>query len=77
MSWIWPNKLNEQATIVVRVGRAAHWAALGVAAFGLIIGFYAMIQGNVVELLPYIAVGLFWVSVAMIGRGVRYVLASE
>lgn len=77
MRWLWPQHVNDESSLLVRIGRLIHWLALSLAVFGLLISFFAMSQVGDTEPVPYIAVGLVWLGVAMIGRGLRYVFAKE
>ena len=75
--WLWPQKTNDQNNLIVRIGRLVHWVAIGLAAFGLMISFFGLVQAGAREPIPYLAVGLMWLGLAMFGRGLRYVLARE
>jgi hypothetical protein len=77
MSFLWPRPANRQPNVTVRIARILHWAAVGIALFGVVISFWGMSNAGDRELLPYSAVGLVWAAVAMIGRGLRYILTNE
>jgi hypothetical protein len=73
----WPDRTSQHGNLIVRIGRSIHWLAVGTGVFGLVISFYAMLQAGDRLPLPYVAVGLVWVAIAMIGRALRYVIAKE
>jgi hypothetical protein len=77
LNLIWPRHTQQQATVFVRIGRLIHWSAIGFAIFGLVVSLYGMLQVPGGEPLAYFAVIFMWCTVAMVGRGVRYVLARE
>lgn len=77
MSWLWPRKLNSDDKIIVRVAPVLHSAAIAFASFGLVISFLGMALAGDREIIPYVAVGIMWFCVAMLGRGIRYILARE
>ncbi len=76
-SWVWPGRLNDKVTAAVRIGRVIHWCALGFAIFIVLVSAFGMIESGVTEPITYFAVFFAWGSIAMIGRGIRYILAKE
>lgn len=80
MSFIWPAEINPEPTVLGRLGRVLHWAALmwGVSPALFLIG-YAMTQDfGWSDAWPGILMAGAWaVAWSLIGRGVRYVLADE
>lgn len=77
MSWIWPKVRIEDANFVVRAGRLLHWVAVGLSVFGIVVSFVGMIEAGDREPIPYVAVGLVWIGLALFGRGLRYLIAKE
>ena len=77
MNWLWPRKLNSDDRIWVRIVRLAHWFIVGFAVFGLVVSFFGMIVGGNREPVSYVAVASVWIALAMLGRGLLYVLVRE
>jgi hypothetical protein len=77
VNWLWPRNLNANDGIWVRIVRMLHWCVVGVAVFGLAVSFTGMMLGGNREPVSYVAVGLMWFALAMLGRGFRYVAARE
>jgi hypothetical protein len=77
VSWLWPKHLNEQDSAVIRIARVIHWSFVGLAAFFAVVSTYGMVQGGDTEPITYFAVLFMWVALAMIGRGIRYIIAKE
>lgn len=72
MNWFWPKDTSSETTVLVRFGRFLHWigVSLGVliALIG-IAGFHFALEGFIFAIWGIVA--------AIIGRGLRYVLANE
>lgn len=72
MNWLWPQKQHTETTALIRLGRVLHWVSIGLGAFIIFIGIFGFNSQSD---------GLFFASfglvVALIGRGLRYVLADE
>lgn len=62
---------------MVRVGRVIHWSAIGFAIFCAVVSMYGMLQAGDTEPITYFAVMFMWVSLAMLGRAIRYIIAKE
>ena len=77
LSWLWPTTLNEDAGLVVRVGRVIHWSALGFAIFGMSISISALIEQCEHFGTAYVAIVLMLTGTALLGRGIRYVISRE
>ena len=77
MNWLWPRRRTEDPSVIVRIIRVIHWSAIGFAIFGEITTMYTAIQDPATEPLTYFVVSSLWVSVAMLGRGIRYIIARE
>jgi len=77
LNWIWPDARVPGRSIWVRAGRFVHWLAVGFALFGLAVSLYGMVQVPGGEPVAYFAVITMWSSVALLGRGIRYLIASE
>jgi hypothetical protein len=77
MSWLWPRGLNEDATLTVRIGRLVHWSFVGLAVLFATVSVVAGLQQQVAEAVFYVTVIGVWFAFAMLGRGLRYLLARE
>jgi len=77
MSWLWPRGVNEDASVAVRVGRLLHWSFVGLALLFATISVVAAVQRRFAEPVFYVTVILIWFGFAMLGRGLRYLLARE
>ncbi len=77
MSWLWPRKLNEDGTMLVRTGRLLHWSFVGLAILFATVSIVAAVQQQHVEPVFYVTVILIWFGFALLGRGLRYLLARE
>ena len=77
MSWLWPRKLNEDTTMPVRAGRLLHWTFVGLAILFATISIVAGVQQQFPEPVFYVTTILIWFGFAMLGRGLRYLLARE
>jgi len=77
MNWLWPRHLQSDDRVWVRVVRVIHWCVLGFAAFGLIVTFVSLYEAGDAELISYVAMACFWVALAMLARGFRYILVRE
>jgi hypothetical protein len=77
VNWFWPQKLNEDDRVVIRIVRVLHWGILGVAAFCFVVSFIGLMEAGDAEPITYFAVGFVWFALAMLGRAVRYVVARE
>lgn len=75
MKWFWPEPSD---VLSVRIGRVLHWLSFCVCGIGLAILLIAMIFGNAAaypdQTIPF---ALSCIGIAMLGRGLRYVLANE
>jgi hypothetical protein len=77
VNWLRPRRLKGDDRIWVRIVRLVYWFIVGVAVFGLVVDFAAMIVVGNREPVSYVAVALMWIALAMLGRGFRYVLVRE
>jgi hypothetical protein len=77
MSWLWPRALNTDATLAVRTGRLLHWSFVGLAIIFATVSLVAGVTQRYAEPLFYVTVILIWFGFAMLGRGLRYLLARE
>jgi sulfite exporter TauE/SafE len=78
LKWLWPVQLNEDPSQTVRIGRVIHWAAAGAALFLIVITLTVLIESDEdVAITTYISVALIWTGLALLGRGVRYILSKE
>jgi cytochrome b len=77
VNWIWPGNSKSDDRLWVRMVRLAHWIIVAFAIFGLVVSFIGMLVGGNRELVSYAAVGFVWIALAMLGRGIRYVLLRE
>ena len=77
MSWLWPRGLNEDATLAVRIGRLLHWSFVGLAILFATVSVVAAITQEVAEPVFYVTTILIWFGFALLGRGLRYLLARE
>lgn len=77
MDWLWPSRRNQSNSVLVRFGRVLHWAMVVCAALGAVISFFGIWAAQGGELTTYVSVTVVWVSIAMLGRGFRYILAKE
>lgn len=77
MSWLWPRGLNEEPSMTVRIGRLLHWSFVGVALLIATVSVVGAVQQNFAEPVFYVTVILIWFAFAMLGRGLRYLLARE
>jgi hypothetical protein len=80
MNWLWPReKLADiEMTIAIRLGRFLHWAAIAFAGalwlgefVGIVFGYWS--SSNFV----IGAIVLAGILIVLLGRGLRYVFASE
>jgi len=69
--------VNEDASVAVRVGRLLHWSFVGLALLFATISVVAAVQRRFAEPVFYVTVILIWFGFAMLGRGLRYLLARE
>ena len=77
MNWLWPRRRNDDSTWVVRVARLLHWAAIGLAILFATMTVVAGVQQQVAEPIFYVGAILIWFAFAMLGRGLRYLIARE
>lgn len=77
MNWLWPRHLNDDNRLLIRIVRFAHWCIVGVAFFGLVVSFIGIIEAGDAGPIPFFAVGFMWLALALLGRGLRYVIARE
>lgn len=77
MSWLWPRRLNDDATWPVRVGRLVHWSFVGAAILLATVSVVAAGTQGYAEPVFYVTVILVWFGFAMLGRGLRYLVARE
>lgn len=77
MNWLWPRQLNTDDRLYIRIVRLLHWCVVGFAVFGLVVTFLSLIEDGETAVIAYFAVGFVWVALAMIARGLRYVIARE
>ena len=73
----WPTKPNPEQSTLARLGRATHLLFIGLAILALIGGVAVSFSAEH-GILRGVALGLCWaVPIALIGRGIRYVLSAE
>jgi hypothetical protein len=77
VNWLWPRQLNSDDRISIRIVRLVHWCIVGFAVFGLVVSYVGLIQTGDGEPLTFVVVAFTWVAVAMLARGLRYVIARE
>lgn len=78
MNWLWPRALNHNSTILVRTGRVLHWVFIALAGYGMIFGWVAQhIEGGKSAYIAIVTGLIFAIPLALIGRGIRYVLSAE
>ena len=77
MTWLWPRGLNDDATIVVRIGRLLHWSFVGLAILFATVSVVALVEQQVADAVVYVTVILVWFGFATLGRGLRYLVARE
>ena len=77
MNWLWPRHSNDDNRMPTRIARLVHWCVVGFAVFGLIVSFIGIIEAGNAGPISFFAVGFMWVALAMLGRGLRYVIARE
>ena len=76
-NWIWLRQLNTDDRISIRIVRLLHWCVVGFAIFGFVVSYISLLEGGDWEPISFFAVGFMWVALAMLGRGLRYVVARE
>ena len=70
--WLFPQVTNPANGVVVRLGRAIHWIAVGFAGMGIIL---TMTKGRGLSyVIAVVAMAFF---LALLGRSVRYILSDE
>ena len=77
-NWIWPRQLNLANNAGVRFGRVLHWVALVLSAPWVILAAAVLVTPDATDRAGM--VGLFLVialACASVGRGLRYIFASE
>lgn len=79
MNFFWPRYLNPQPWLMTRVGRLAHWLAISVAVCsgGMIAILGIETHDPVLEPQYLLAGAALFIGIALVGRGLRYVLANE
>jgi len=77
MNWLWPRHLSQDDRIWIRIVRLAHWCIAGAALSGLVLSFAGLMLAGSRQPVSFVAVGLFWLCLAVFGRGLRYVLVRE
>lgn len=77
ISWLWPRKLNGDVTMYVRTGRLLHWFLVGLPMLFATIIVMAAVQQRQADPVFYATFVLIWLGFAMLGRGLRYLLARE
>lgn len=77
MNWLWPRELNTDDRLFIRIVRLLHWCIVGFAVFGFVVTFIALVAAGDPEPISMFAVGFMWVALAMLARGLRYVIARE
>jgi hypothetical protein len=77
--WLWPRTRHEHTTPAIRAGRVLHWALAAMAliplAFGILVGRTMDREPDAWATLAIGAAGAG--LLAMLGRGIRYILADE
>lgn len=76
-NWLWPRQLNSDDRMAIRIVRLLHWCVVGFALFGLVVSYIGLIEAGDVEPISFFAVGFMWLALALLGRGLRYVIARE
>lgn len=77
MSLFWPTRRNEAAGAAARFGRVLHWGAFVVALIlPTVVAFFSL-QGDVPNGAGWTVTVLWFLAWALVGRGLRYVLAGE
>ncbi len=77
VNYFWPTRFNPNVTLMVRAGRAIHWT---LASFSAIISFVSIVTAvgrpdhAPINMGAYI---LFMLTLCLLGRALRYVLAQE
>ena len=77
MSWFWPRKPNDDVTVSVRAGRLLHWSFVGLAILFATVSVVAGVQQRFADPVFYVTVIMVWFGFAMLGRGLRYLVARE
>ena len=77
MSWFWANNRADDQSRVVRIVRVLHWCIVGFAIFGLVVSYFGIIEAGDIEPISFFAVGFMWFAVALLGRGLRYIIIGE
>ena len=77
MNWFWPRQLADGKILRVRFARVLHWFFLGFALFGLVVTAISFPEQGVTEPLEYLGAISFFIALAMLGRGLRYIIAHE
>jgi hypothetical protein len=77
VNWLWPQHLNPDDRVAIRIGRLLHWSILGFAVFELVVSLIGLIEAGDGEPIGYFSIAFLWVAFAMLGRGLRYVVAHE
>jgi hypothetical protein len=77
LNWFWPQKLNDDDRLIVRVVRLVHWCVVGFALFGLIVSLIALIEAGDPEPIAIFTIVFMWIAFALLARGLRYLVARE
>ena len=77
MNWFWPQKLNTDDRLIVRIVRLVHWCVVGFALFGLVVSLIALGEAGDAEPIAIFTIIFMWIALALLGRGFRYLLARE
>lgn len=77
MNWLWPKLRVESDSVLVRIARVIHWGMAALAAFFWVITIFALLSAGEGNVIAHLTVTFVWGSIAMLGRGVRYVVARE
>jgi hypothetical protein len=76
--WFWPRLRREETSAAIRAGRVIHWTFLVFAAPPAIVaGFAIFVIGDRDMFGIFVVAFLIALGLALIGRGLRYVLADE
>jgi len=77
MNWLWPRRAHEEATFAIRTGRVLHWSFVGLAILFSTVSVVGAAQEGGAEPVFYVTLILIWFGFALLGRGLRYLLARE
>ena len=77
MNWFWPRELKEDDRLIVRIVRLVHWCICGFALFGLVVTLIALFEGGEPEPIAFVTIVSLWLSLALLGRAVRYIVVRE